>query len=279
MNVAGRPPATESAASGARASKAFLCRESEISDSAEFGRCATSTKTRLSASRGTAPGPHALARTPASRRFVPTLCPRPRDRTPPRTPIRFRAPSGRRDRSHRPIFAFALAEKRLKKRPPNRHHIVMGKALVNRKRIQKLKAGEVGAGPVIYWCSRDQRGGQLGAHPRVRDGRLHGRPVVVAFSLVTKSSAPALVSSDSCSAAFARWKPPSAPRTSSSSSSRVTPRRPSQSSPPTSTPASSLSTSPRSDSVASGAKPWQPPSRAPCTRLTRTTSFLCGKPP
>ena len=125
MNVAGRPPATESAASGARASKAFLCRESEISDSAEFGRCATSTKTRLSASRGTAPGPHALARTPASRRFVPTLCPRPRDRTPPRTPIRFRAPSGRRDRSHRPIFAFALAEKATEKATaessPHRH--------------------------------------------------------------------------------------------------------------------------------------------------------------
>ena len=62
----------------------------------------------------------------------------------------------------------------------------MGKALVNRKRIQKLKAGEVGAGPVIYWCSRDQRAADNWALIHACETAAStGAPVVVAFSLVT----------------------------------------------------------------------------------------------
>ena len=59
--------------------------------------------------------------------------------------------------------------------------------LVNEKRVRVLKAGKVGTGPVIYWCSRDQR---------VRDNwaliyacetaNETDAPVVVVFSLVTR---------------------------------------------------------------------------------------------
>ena len=59
--------------------------------------------------------------------------------------------------------------------------------LVNEKRVRVLKEGKVGTGPVIYWCSRDQR---------VRDNwaliyacetaNETGAPVVVVFSLVTR---------------------------------------------------------------------------------------------
>ena len=61
----------------------------------------------------------------------------------------------------------------------------MPSKLVNRKRVRKLKAGDVGPGPVVYWCSRDQRAADNWALIHAcESAAATGAPVVVAFSLV-----------------------------------------------------------------------------------------------
>ena len=58
--------------------------------------------------------------------------------------------------------------------------------LVNEKRVRVLKHGNVGAGPVIYWCSRDQRVRDNWALIYACDtANATGAPVAVVFSLVT----------------------------------------------------------------------------------------------
>ena len=112
----------------------------------------------------------------------------------------------------------------------------------------------------------------------MRDGRSTGAPVVVAFSLVTTYSGGARQFGFMLRG-LREMEATLRAKNIEFVLLEGDPERLSRSSPPTSTPASSSSTSPRSDSVAGGAKQWRPPSRAPCTRLTRTTSFPCGKPP
>uniref|UniRef100_A0A061QXU7 Deoxyribodipyrimidine photo-lyase n=1 Tax=Tetraselmis sp. GSL018 TaxID=582737 RepID=A0A061QXU7_9CHLO len=63
----------------------------------------------------------------------------------------------------------------------------MSKELVNPKRVQQLKGGEVGKGPVIYWCSRDQRAADNWALLYAAEqASRSGAPVAVAFNLVTE---------------------------------------------------------------------------------------------
>jgi deoxyribodipyrimidine photo-lyase len=62
----------------------------------------------------------------------------------------------------------------------------MKKRLVNEKRVRVLKQGKVGAGPVIYWCSRDQRVQDNWAFIYACEtAKSTGAPVAVLFSLVT----------------------------------------------------------------------------------------------
>lgn len=63
----------------------------------------------------------------------------------------------------------------------------MAKGLVNKKRVRSLSTGDSGAGPVVYWCSRDQRVRDNWALIYACDkAASNGVPVVVVFSLVTK---------------------------------------------------------------------------------------------
>lgn len=66
----------------------------------------------------------------------------------------------------------------------------MGKSggkLVNKKRVRELKRGKVGDGPVLYWCSRDQRVADNWALIHACEtAAATGAPVAVVFSLVTK---------------------------------------------------------------------------------------------
>ena len=63
----------------------------------------------------------------------------------------------------------------------------MAKGLVNKKRVRSLSTGDEGAGPVVYWCSRDQRVRDNWALIYACDkAASNGVPVVVVFSLVTK---------------------------------------------------------------------------------------------
>ena len=63
----------------------------------------------------------------------------------------------------------------------------MAKGLVNKKRVRSLSTGDEGAGPVVYWCSRDQRVEDNWALIYACDkAAANGVPVVVVFSLVTK---------------------------------------------------------------------------------------------
>lgn len=67
----------------------------------------------------------------------------------------------------------------------------MGKSggkLVNKKRVRELlKGGKVGDGPVLYWCSRDQRVADNWALIHACEtAAATGAPVAVVFSLVTK---------------------------------------------------------------------------------------------
>jgi deoxyribodipyrimidine photo-lyase len=65
----------------------------------------------------------------------------------------------------------------------------MGKSskLVNAKRVRELKGGKVGDGPVLYWCSRDQRVADNWALIHACEAAAAtGAPVAVVFSLVTK---------------------------------------------------------------------------------------------
>ena len=66
----------------------------------------------------------------------------------------------------------------------------MGKSggkLVNPKRVRELKGGKVGDGPVLYWCSRDQRVADNWALIHACEtAAATGAPVAVVFSLVTK---------------------------------------------------------------------------------------------
>ena len=62
----------------------------------------------------------------------------------------------------------------------------MKKRLVNEKRVRVLKQGKVGAGPVIYWCSRDQRVQDNWALIYACEAaKSTSAPVAVVFSLVT----------------------------------------------------------------------------------------------
>lgn len=59
--------------------------------------------------------------------------------------------------------------------------------LVNKRRVQELKGGKVGDGPVLYWCSRDQRVADNWALIHACETAAEtGAPVAVVFSLVTK---------------------------------------------------------------------------------------------
>jgi hypothetical protein len=65
----------------------------------------------------------------------------------------------------------------------------LGGELVNGKRIQALKAGSVGSGPVIYWMSRDQRVADNWALLHAAEvAKSTGAPVAVAFNLVRGGS-------------------------------------------------------------------------------------------
>jgi len=63
----------------------------------------------------------------------------------------------------------------------------MAKSLVNKKRVRSLSKGVEGSGPVVYWCSRDQRvednWALLYACEKAAEKDV---PVVVVFNLVTK---------------------------------------------------------------------------------------------
>jgi len=60
-----------------------------------------------------------------------------------------------------------------------------GVPLVHPKRIQPLKAGSPGSGPVIYWMSRDQRMADNWALIHAAETAVKaGSPVAVAFNLV-----------------------------------------------------------------------------------------------
>ena len=74
-----------------------------------------------------------------------------------------------------------------KKRTDDKKHSAMAKGLVNKKRVRSLSTGDEGAGPVVYWCSRDQRVRDNWALIYACDkAASNGVPVVVVFSLVTK---------------------------------------------------------------------------------------------
>uniref|UniRef100_A0A7S0SHQ2 Deoxyribodipyrimidine photo-lyase n=1 Tax=Mantoniella antarctica TaxID=81844 RepID=A0A7S0SHQ2_9CHLO len=65
----------------------------------------------------------------------------------------------------------------------------MGGKLVNKKRVRELKRGtpKAGDGPVVYWCSRDQRVADNWALIHACEtAAAIGSPVAVVFSLVTK---------------------------------------------------------------------------------------------
>ena len=58
---------------------------------------------------------------------------------------------------------------------------------VNPKRVRILKAGDQGAGPVVYWMSRDQRVDDNWALLYAKERALErGAPLVVAFCLVSE---------------------------------------------------------------------------------------------
>lgn len=57
--------------------------------------------------------------------------------------------------------------------------------LVNPKRVRELKGGDVKAGPVVYWLSRDQRVNDNWALLyAIEQAQKSGSPVAVAFNLV-----------------------------------------------------------------------------------------------
>jgi len=61
-----------------------------------------------------------------------------------------------------------------------------GRTLVNPKRAMTLRDGEIGDGPVIYWCSRDQRVADNWALLYAVERATHtGAPVAVAFNLAS----------------------------------------------------------------------------------------------
>tara|TARA_B110000977_G_scaffold171397_2_gene222905 strand:+ start:71867 stop:73804 length:1938 start_codon:yes stop_codon:yes gene_type:complete len=63
----------------------------------------------------------------------------------------------------------------------------MAKGLVNKKRVRPMGTGDHGAGPVVYWCSRDQRVEDNWALIHACDtAKQAGVPCVVVFSLVTE---------------------------------------------------------------------------------------------
>jgi len=62
----------------------------------------------------------------------------------------------------------------------------MAKGLVNKKRVRVLRDGDAGTGPVVYWCSRDQRVDDNWALIYACDiAKQNDVPCVVVFSLVT----------------------------------------------------------------------------------------------
>ena len=62
----------------------------------------------------------------------------------------------------------------------------MRATLVNKKRIRELRGGDIKSGPVLYWCSRDQRVNDNWALIHACESAASiGGGVVVVFNLVT----------------------------------------------------------------------------------------------